>query len=64
MTAAKVLDVTARLPRCAGQACDALSAYTQVKIEDAPIVFKLLKSECTDIWIRLPQYKVKRMAKH
>ena len=52
------------LPRCAGQACDAVSAYTQVKIEDVPIVFKLLKSECTDIWIRLPQYKVNRMAKH
>ena len=27
MTAAKVLDVTARLPGCAGQACDAVSAY-------------------------------------
>ena len=64
MTAAKVLDVTPRQPRCAGQSCDAVSAYTQVIIEDSPIVFKLLKSACTDIWIRLPQYKVKRMAKH
>ena len=31
MTAAKVLDVTSRLPRCAGQAGDAGSAYTQGK---------------------------------
>ena len=31
MTAAKVLDVTAILPDCNGQAADAVSAYTQVK---------------------------------
>ena len=36
MTAAKVTDVIARLPDCAGQAADAASAYTQVKMEDAP----------------------------
>ena len=30
MTAAKVMDVTARLPDCDGQAADAVSAYTQV----------------------------------
>ena len=36
MTAAKVMDVIARLPGCAGQAKDAASAYTQVKMEDAP----------------------------
>ena len=39
MTAAKVMDVIARLG-CAGQEADAVSAYTQVKMEDAP---KLLK---------------------
>ena len=33
MTAAKVI---ARLPGCTGQAADAVSAYTQVKMEDAP----------------------------
>ena len=33
MTAAKVLDVIARLPGCSGQAIDAVSAYTQVKME-------------------------------
>ena len=47
-----VMDVIARLPGCAGQAADAVSAYTQVKMDDAP---KLLDS--TDIWIRLPRHK-------
>ena len=31
MTAAKVMDIISRLPRCAGHAADAVSAYTQVK---------------------------------
>ena len=35
MTTAKVIDVVARLPDCDGQAADAISAYTQVKMEDA-----------------------------
>ena len=35
MTAAEVRDVVARLPDCDGQAADAISAYTQVKMEDA-----------------------------
>ena len=36
MTAAKIMDIVSRLPGCAGQAADAVSAYTQVKMEDAP----------------------------
>ena len=32
MTAAKVMDVIARLPDCTKQAADAVSAYTEVKI--------------------------------
>ena len=36
MTVAKVMDVMARLPECAGQAADAVSAYTRAKIKDAP----------------------------
>ena len=39
MTAAKVMDIVSRLPGCAGQAADAVSAYTQVKMEDAPQLF-------------------------
>ena len=37
MTAANVRDIISRLPGCAGQAADAVSAYTQFKMEDAPI---------------------------
>ena len=57
MTAAKVMDVIARLPGCAGQAADAASAYTQVKVEDAPKLLKIPKSECPGFWIRLPRHK-------
>ena len=56
MTAAKVMDVVSRLPGCSGQAADAVSAKTQVKIEDAPTLLKTPKSECPDIWIRLPKH--------
>ena len=57
MTAAKVMDITSRLPGCSGQAADAVSAYTQVKVEDASTLLKIPKSECPDIWIRLPKHK-------
>ena len=36
VTGAKVMDVIARPPDCAGHAADAVSAFTQVKMEDAP----------------------------
>ena len=36
MTAAKVMECISRLPGCDGHAADAVSAYTQVKMEDAP----------------------------
>ena len=51
MTAAKVMDIT-RLQGCAGQAPDAVSAYTQVKMEDAPQLLKIPQSECPNIGIR------------
>ena len=35
MTAAKIMDIISRLSGCDGQAADAVSAYTQVKMEDA-----------------------------
>ena len=57
MTAAKVMDIISRLPGCDGQAADAVSAKTQVKMEDAPKLLKNPKSECPDIWIRLPRHK-------
>ena len=36
MTATKVMDIISRLPGCAGQAADAVSACTQVKMEMCP----------------------------
>ena len=57
MTATKVMDIISKLPGCAGQAADAISAYTQVKMEDAPKLLKIPKSECPDMWIRLPRHK-------
>ena len=57
MTAAKVMDVIARLPDWDGRAADAVSAYTQVKMEDAPRLLRIPKSECPDVWIRLPRHK-------
>ena len=57
MTAAKVMDIISRLPGCDGQAADAVSAYTQVKMEDAHRLLKIPKSECPDTWIRLPRHK-------
>ena len=52
MTAAKVMDIISRLP-----GCDAVSAYTQVKMEDVPKLLKIPESECPDMWIRLPRHK-------
>ena len=56
MTAAKVMDIISRLPGCDGQAADAVSAYTQVKMEDAPKLLNIPKSDCPDIWIHLPRH--------
>ena len=43
--------MTARPPGCARQASDAVSAGTQVKLEDAPKLIKIPKSECPDTQI-------------
>ena len=57
MTAEKIMDIISRLPGRSGQAADAVSAHTQVKMEDAQSLLKIPKSECPDIWIRLPKHK-------
>ena len=57
MTAAKIMDIITRLPGCDGQATDAVSVKTLVKVEDAHKLLKIPKSECPDIWIRLPRHK-------
>ena len=51
------MDVIAKLPGCAGQAADAVSADTQVKMEDASTLLEIPKSECSDIWIRPAEHK-------
>ena len=51
------MDVIARLPGCDRQAADAVSGYTQVRMDDAPKLLKIPKSECPDLWIRLPRHK-------
>ena len=57
MSAAKIMDVVAKLPECDGQAADAVSAFSQVHLEDAPRLLKIPISECPDVWIRLPRHK-------
>ena len=51
------MEFIARLPDCDGQASDAASAYTQVKLEDAARLLIIPKSECPDVWIRLPRHE-------
>ena len=54
------MDIISRLLGCAGQAADAVSAYTQMKMEDAPKLLKNPKSECPDVWIRPPRHKLSK----
>ena len=49
------MDVFAGLPDSDGQAAGAVSAYTQVTMEDVFRLLRIPKSECPDIWIRLPR---------
>ena len=55
MTSTTVLDVIARLAGGAGRASDVVSAYTQVKMEDAPKLLGLPEAECPTFWIRPPR---------
>ena len=65
MTAARAKDVIAISPDCGGEVADAVSAYTQVTMEDAPRLLTVPKSECPDIWVRLPRHKwPKILVKH
>ena len=50
MTAAKVMDIIPRLLVRSGQAADAISACTPVKIEDAPTLLRIPNSECGPVW--------------
>ena len=61
MRTAKVMDIISRLQGDAEQAADAVSAYTEVKMKDAPKLLKIPKSECPDFWIRLPRHKMAKI---
>ena len=43
MTAAKIMDIISRLSFCNGQAVNAVSVYTQVKMEDTHELLKIPK---------------------
>ena len=44
-------------PVCDGQAPDAVSAFSQEKVEDAPRLLKIPDPECPDVWICIPRHK-------
>ena len=55
MTAAKVMDVIARLPNCAGQAADAVSAGSYaVLTEQGSSASQMTAAEAMDVIARLP----------
>ena len=54
MTAKDVPDTESCLLRKLGEANDAVTAFTQVNMKDAPRLLKLRETECSTIWIRLP----------
>ena len=56
MTAAKVMDVIARLPGCAGKAADAVSFHIQVKKKTFQC-WKNAKVRVSRYWIRVPRHK-------
>ena len=55
LTAAKALDLISRLPGCSGQATDAVSAYTQVEMKDAPERVHQSEEDWAKIRIRVPK---------
>ena len=57
MTAAKVMDVIARLLDCDGQAADAVSACTRERLEGRSQIAQNSEVRGPDGWIRLPRHK-------
>ena len=57
MTAAIVLDIISRPPGCAGKAADEVSAYTQVKMEDAPSWSKNSEVRMSRYWDMSTKHK-------
>ena len=57
MAAAQFLDTISKLPGMAGETSGAISAYTQVKMTEAPRLLRLPKEGYPEIWIRIPPPK-------
>ena len=58
MTAAKVMDIMSRPRGCAGQAADAISAYTQVKMEDVIENSEVRMSRCLNTSTKVQRAKI------
>ena len=57
MTAAKIMDIISQIARLRWTSSRRSISLHQVKMEDAHKLLKIPKSECPDIWIRLPRHK-------
>ena len=58
MAAAKFLDAMSKLLGMAGETSDAISAYTRVKMTEAPRLLRMPKEECPEMWIRIPPRQI------
>ena len=58
MAAAKFLDAMSKLLGVAGETSDAISAYTRVKMTEAPRLLRMPKEECPEMWIRIPPRQI------
>ena len=54
MATAKFLDTISKVPGMTGVTGDAVWAFTQVKMTEAPRLFRLPQEECPELWIRIP----------
>ena len=58
MAAATFLDAMSKLLGMAGETSDAISAYTQVTMTEAPRLLRMPKEECPEMWIRIPPRQI------
>ena len=60
VAAAKFLDTTSKLLGMGAETSDAISAYTEVIMTEAPRLLRMPKEDCPEIWIRiLPRQRPK-----
>ena len=61
MTPANIMDINSRLPWFAEQAGRRSISLYPSEMEDAHKLLKITKSECLDIWIRLPRTQMAKI---